>query len=123
MWRQTASGSTHMAPAQKRAADSVAALQPLTRPPPRPCFRCRSATFPFTVPEPQWAVILEVVLTIYFAADYCLRMFLAQVRGGRPRRPALCARARVSPRAHNHPRPPSASTPLPRAAGPPRVLL
>ena len=39
-----------------------------------------SATYPFTQPDPDWAVVLEVCLTFYFAADYALRLYLAQDR-------------------------------------------
>jgi voltage-gated potassium channel Kch len=39
-----------------------------------------SSTFPFTVPDPPWAVALEAALTLYFLLDYSLRFFLAQDR-------------------------------------------
>ena len=39
-----------------------------------------SASFPFTQPDPDWAIALEVCLTLYFLCDYAFRFFLAQDR-------------------------------------------
>lgn len=39
-----------------------------------------SASFPFTEPDPDWAIGIEVGLTLYFACDYALRFFLSADR-------------------------------------------
>jgi len=39
-----------------------------------------SSTYPFTTPDPPWAVSIEIILTIYFLFDYLLRLFLATDR-------------------------------------------
>lgn len=44
------------------------------------CLVIYSATFPFTIPDPHWAVVIEILLTCYFFLDYWLRFFLATDR-------------------------------------------